>query len=92
MSLLDKFVNTVTEAGVAVGNKAGEISTKSEIHKHEIAIDEAYKAIGKIVYEKGTNYQEQIDSINQHFEAIKELEKKLPKEDTQQDESKETQE
>lgn len=92
MGFIDEVVNKVTEAGVAVGNKAGEISTKSEIHKHELQIDEAYKEIGKIVYSNtGASYQEQVDSINQHLEAIKELEKKLPKEETRTDEPKEAQ-
>lgn len=51
MGIMDKLANKVTEAGVAMGNKANEMNLKSEIHKHELEIDKLFKEIGKIVYE-----------------------------------------
>ena len=84
MKFMDKVINKATEAGVAVGNKAGELSTKSEIHKHELGIEEDYKKIGEIVYENsyynGTKeYTEYLESINNHKSEIAKLQEKLNK-------------
>lgn len=82
MGIMDKLANKVTEAGVAMGNKANEMNLKSEIHKHELEIDKLFKEIGKIVYDNQTSievkeYTEQVNKITEHKAEIKKLQQEL---------------
>ena len=79
---MDKQANKVTEAGVAMGNKANEMNLKSEIHKHELEIDKLFKEIGKIVYDNQTGievkeYTEQVNKITEHKAEIEKLQQEL---------------
>ena len=82
MGIMDKLANKVTEAGVAMGNKANEMNLKSEIHKHELEIDKLFKEIGKIVYDNQTGievkeYTEQVNKITEHKAEIEKLQQEL---------------